>query len=289
MQLSLLMRGIDPLRITGQPDGEVASVCYDSRQCREGSLFVAIPGLKADGHDFIADALARGARFIVHEGEFHPPAGVTAIRVRDSRRSLGILGKNLFGDPSAGICLIAVVGTNGKTTVTYLLESILRTAGYAVGVLGTVNYRYWRKDAPRAEHDPRILRHAEDPPGDGGFRGHPRRRRGLLARHRPQAGRRLRIRSGNLHQPHPGPPRLPPDDGELLPGKEALLCRGAPRRGERPSAEDDRQRRRPLGATDPRRDRAGIPAQALTYGSKPPATSPLPRFICRSTGSRRRF
>ncbi|MBE0557690.1 MAG: UDP-N-acetylmuramoyl-L-alanyl-D-glutamate--2,6-diaminopimelate ligase, partial [Proteobacteria bacterium] len=91
MRLSLLMRGIEPLRTAGEPDGEIASVCYDSRLCGDADLFVAIPGLKADGHAFIADAVARGARFVVHEGEFHPPAGVTALRVRDSRRALGLL------------------------------------------------------------------------------------------------------------------------------------------------------------------------------------------------------
>jgi UDP-N-acetylmuramoyl-L-alanyl-D-glutamate--2,6-diaminopimelate ligase len=168
MQLSLLLKGIDPLGITGRTDGEVASVCYDSRQCLKGSLFVAISGLKADGHAFIVDALTHGAGFIIHEGEFHPPAGITSVRVRDSRRSLGILGKNFFGDPSAGICLIAVVGTNGKTTVTYLLESILRTAGYPVGVLGTVNYRYGGRTLPAPNTTPesfemqRIIREMTD-------------------------------------------------------------------------------------------------------------------------------
>ncbi len=168
MRLSLLMRGIDPLRTTGQPDGEVASVCYDSRLCGEADLFVAIPGLKADGHSFITDAVARGARFVVHEGQFTAPPGVTALRVHDSRRALGILGKNLFGNPSAGICLVAVMGTNGKTTVTYLIESILRAAGYAVGVLGTVNYRYPGKTLPAPNTTPesfdmqKILREIAD-------------------------------------------------------------------------------------------------------------------------------
>ncbi len=168
MELSLLMRGIEPLGITSPPDGDVASVCYDSRQCRPGSLFVAIPGLKADGHAFIGDAIARGAGVIIHEGAFLPPAGVSAIRVRDSRRSLGILGKNLFADPSAGICLIAVVGTNGKTTVTYLIESILRAAGHSVGVLGTVNYRYGGTTLPAPNTTPesfelqRIIREMAD-------------------------------------------------------------------------------------------------------------------------------
>jgi UDP-N-acetylmuramoyl-L-alanyl-D-glutamate--2,6-diaminopimelate ligase len=169
MQLSQLMRGIEPLGGALPPgDGDVASVCYDSRQCRPGSLFVAIPGLKADGHAFIGDALARGTGFIIHEGEFLSPVGVSAIRVRDSRRALGILGKNFFGDPTSGICLIAVVGTNGKTTVTYLIESILRSAGYAVGVLGTVNYRYGDKTLPAPNTTPesfelqRIIREMAD-------------------------------------------------------------------------------------------------------------------------------
>jgi UDP-N-acetylmuramoyl-L-alanyl-D-glutamate--2,6-diaminopimelate ligase len=168
MQLPLLLRGIDPLEITGRPDGEVASVCYDSRSCTEGCLFVAIPGLKADGHAFIADALARGARFIVHERNYSPPPGVTSLRVHDSRRILGILGKNYFHDPSAELSLIAVVGTNGKTTITYLLESILQAAGHTVGVLGTVNYRYRGKTLPAPNTTPesfemqRILREMKD-------------------------------------------------------------------------------------------------------------------------------
>jgi UDP-N-acetylmuramoyl-L-alanyl-D-glutamate--2,6-diaminopimelate ligase len=168
MQLSLLLRGSEALGISGNPDGEVASICYDSRQCRQGSLFVAISGLKTDGHTFVADALARGAGFIIHEKEFLPPAGVTAVRVRDSRRCLGVLGKNFFGDPSVALCLIAIVGTNGKTTVTYLLEAILGAAGYNVGVLGTINYRYGGNAFPAPNTTPesfemqRILREMTD-------------------------------------------------------------------------------------------------------------------------------
>jgi UDP-N-acetylmuramoyl-L-alanyl-D-glutamate--2,6-diaminopimelate ligase len=168
MRLSLLLRGSEALGFSGNPDGEVSSICYDSRQCGPGSLFVAISGIKADGHTFIADALARGAGFIVHESAFLPPAGVTAIRVRDSRRCLGVLGKNFFRDPSAELCLIAIVGTNGKTTVTYLLEAILRAAGHNVGVLGTINYRYSGNSFPAPNTTPesfemqRILREMTD-------------------------------------------------------------------------------------------------------------------------------
>ncbi len=168
MRLAPLMKEIETLAITGDQNGEVRSICYNSGQCEKGSLFVAIPGLRTDGHEFIGDALARGARFIIHERDFSPPVGVTAIRVRDSRRALGRLGANFFRHPSASLCLIAVVGTNGKTTVTYLLESIIRAAGHSVGVLGTVNYRYGEERFPAANTTPesfemqRILREMVD-------------------------------------------------------------------------------------------------------------------------------
>jgi UDP-N-acetylmuramoyl-L-alanyl-D-glutamate--2,6-diaminopimelate ligase len=105
-------------------------------------LFVAITGLKNDGHDFIDEAISRGAKFVVYDKDRQFSSTVTAIKVSDSRRALGILAKNYFGNPSASLELIAVTGTNGKTTITYLLESILKEAGFKCGVLGTVNYRY---------------------------------------------------------------------------------------------------------------------------------------------------
>ncbi len=142
MKLSQLLDNVDVLQINGEPGGEVFSVCYDSKLCDQDSLFVAIPGLRKDGHDFIPEAVARGARFIIHEKDYIPPPGIGAAKVVDARRALGILGKNFYGHPSAELCLIGVVGTNGKTTVTYLLEAIFRAAGFSPGVLGTVNYRY---------------------------------------------------------------------------------------------------------------------------------------------------
>lgn len=142
MELSHLLESIDALEIKGESGGDVVSVCYDSKKCDQGSLFVAIPGLSRDGHDFIPGAVEAGARYILHEKDFSPPAGVTAIKVANSRRALGILGRNFYRNPSAELCLVGVTGTNGKTTVTYLLESVFRAAGYCTGVLGTVNYRY---------------------------------------------------------------------------------------------------------------------------------------------------
>lgn len=168
MKLSHLLKDIDVLRIAGEPEGEVSSVCYDSKRCDKNSLFVAVPGFSREGHAYIPEAIARGAGFIIHERDFTPPPGVTAIKVGNSRRVLGILGKNFYGHPSAELCLVAVMGTNGKTTITYLLEAILKAAGCSVGVLGTVNYRYRDRVLPAPNTTPesfefqKILREMAD-------------------------------------------------------------------------------------------------------------------------------
>lgn len=164
MYIRDLLNNVEPLHTAGDCSGDVPAVCYDSRHCEKNGLFVAIPGLKVDGHNYIAEAVARGARFIVHEKDYSPPSGITAIRVQDSRRALGILGRNFYKDPSSRLCLIGVTGTNGKTTITYLLESIIKKAGFNVGVLGTVNYRFNEKVLPAPNTTPesyemqRILR-----------------------------------------------------------------------------------------------------------------------------------
>jgi len=152
--LADVLKDIDTIGIRGDTGGEVTSICYDSRRCEKGSLFVAIPGLKTDGHRYIPDALARGASFIMHQEDFQPPAGITAVQVADSRRILGRLGKNFFCHPSAALSLLAVTGTNGKTTVTYLLEAIIKAAGFCPGVLGTVNYRYGGEVLPAPNTTP---------------------------------------------------------------------------------------------------------------------------------------
>jgi UDP-N-acetylmuramoyl-L-alanyl-D-glutamate--2,6-diaminopimelate ligase len=142
LKLNHLIQGIDVVDQKRTFSGDVAHICYDSKYCSAGSLFVAVRGLKFDGHNYIPEAVSCGARFIVHESDYSPPPGVTAIRVKDSRRALSILGKNFYQHPSSRLCLVGIVGTNGKTTITYLLESIFKAAGYRTGVLGTVNYRF---------------------------------------------------------------------------------------------------------------------------------------------------
>ncbi len=168
MDLTHLLHRVEILAVRGDLPGRCPALCYDSRACGPGAMFVAVPGLKTDGHAHIADAIARGARIVVHEAPWTPPPGVAALRVADTRRALGRLARAFYGDPSAALTLAAVTGTNGKTTVAYLLEAILAAAGHRVGVLGTVNYRYGNRTFPAPNTTPescefqRLLREMAD-------------------------------------------------------------------------------------------------------------------------------
>ncbi|KQC09437.1 MAG: hypothetical protein APR62_02390 [Smithella sp. SDB] len=154
MKLNRLIEGLDVISISGDSLQEISSVCYSADTCEESALFVAVTGLKHDGHDYIAQAIDRGACCVVHEKDIKTSSNVTAVKVTNSRRALGILARNYFRNPSAQLCLIGVTGTNGKTTTTYFLESILNQDGYKCGVLGTVNYRYNNKIFPAPNTTP---------------------------------------------------------------------------------------------------------------------------------------
>ena len=115
-----------------------AGVAHDSRQVAPGGIFVAIPGAKLDGYDFIPQAITNGAKLIVAEKEFKVPSGVEFKRVSSARKALAELSCDFYNNPSKKLKLIGVTGTNGKTTITYLLKSILETAGHKVGIIGTI-------------------------------------------------------------------------------------------------------------------------------------------------------
>jgi UDP-N-acetylmuramoyl-L-alanyl-D-glutamate--2,6-diaminopimelate ligase len=152
MKLQELLTGIETIALSsaGSPaETEIAAVCYDSRQVTPGALFVAIRGEKTDGNRFVADAIARGARAIASElprPESAAPAGaipreVLWVQVRNARQTLAGAAANFYGRPAHSLRLVGVTGTNGKTTTTYLIDSILREVDPHCGVLGTILYR----------------------------------------------------------------------------------------------------------------------------------------------------
>ncbi len=124
----------------GDLEIEIGSIHYRAQDVEPGGLFVAISGLSADGHDYIDDALNRGAAAIIAEKPVQKDAPIIA--VENTRKVLSMLAAKFYGNPAQNLCIIGITGTNGKTTTAYLCESILQKAGFNVGVIGTINYRY---------------------------------------------------------------------------------------------------------------------------------------------------
>ena len=127
---------------------DITGIAYDSRKVEPGYAFVAIPGEQADGHDFINDAIARGAAVILAERELDLPADVGLVRVRDSRRALAALSAAYFGHPDEKMRLIGVTGTNGKTTTTNLIKYLLECAGHKSGLVGTLGAKAGDEQLP---------------------------------------------------------------------------------------------------------------------------------------------
>ncbi|MGB9662932.1 MAG: UDP-N-acetylmuramoyl-L-alanyl-D-glutamate--2,6-diaminopimelate ligase [Moorellaceae bacterium] len=148
-QLTSAVEGV--LATGGDPGTAVQGLHYDSRHIRPGFLFVAIPGHRTDGHLYLEDAVQRGATAVVIQKEVALPEGVAWIRVKDSRKALADLAARYYGYPSRRLRLFGVTGTNGKTTTTYLLETLLRRAGRSAGLIGTIVDRLGEKTFP-AEH-----------------------------------------------------------------------------------------------------------------------------------------
>jgi len=142
MELSTLARNLQTVRQSGPREVDITGLYYDSRQVKEGGLFFAWQGLQEDGHRFIPEAIDRGARGVVMEKAFELPPGVAGMVVPNAREAMASAAMAFFGRPTANIPVVGVTGTNGKTTVTYLIESVLRAAGKHPAVLGTVNCRF---------------------------------------------------------------------------------------------------------------------------------------------------
>ncbi|MGH7871116.1 MAG: UDP-N-acetylmuramoyl-L-alanyl-D-glutamate--2,6-diaminopimelate ligase [Candidatus Binatia bacterium] len=143
--------------VQGDLDQEVTGLTYDSRRVSEGQVFFAVPGEKVDGHEFIGRALARGAAAVVVARKAAWPAGTTTVRVRDVRAAMGLWGALFFGRPTNHLKLVGITGTNGKTTTSYLVESILSAARLEPGVIGTINYRYRGHEMPSHHTTPESL------------------------------------------------------------------------------------------------------------------------------------
>jgi UDP-N-acetylmuramyl-tripeptide synthetase len=141
MRLSELIQDLPAARVVGDASVEVRAVQDDSRRVQPGDAFVAVRGLTVDAHDFLPAVIDAGASVVVVEREL-PGAKVTQVVVPSTGKALGWLAERAVGRPADAMALVGVTGTNGKTTTTFVLESIVAAAGGKPGVIGTVSYRY---------------------------------------------------------------------------------------------------------------------------------------------------
>jgi UDP-N-acetylmuramoyl-L-alanyl-D-glutamate--2,6-diaminopimelate ligase len=146
MQLEALIEAIRPRTVVGRSDDEITAVTYRADAVIPGALHVCVPGHTADGHDFAADAVRRGAAALVVERELG--LGVPELVVESSRRAMAVAADAFYGHPSAVIEVVGITGTNGKTTTAFLLHAVLEAAGRRTGLLGTVEQRVGGKVEP---------------------------------------------------------------------------------------------------------------------------------------------
>ncbi len=138
MKLNELVSALDHKDVSGTTDIDITEIIFDSRQAKPGALFVAIPGTQRDGHLFVPDVVSRGVEAVIVEHKLSLPPNVIQIVVPNSRKALALASAAFYGFPGRKLRVIGVTGTDGKTTTSTLIGSILETAGHRTGVITTV-------------------------------------------------------------------------------------------------------------------------------------------------------
>lgn len=146
MNLKYIMGYLDIINYFGSTDVEISSISEDSRKANEGCLFVAIEGFKFDGHEFVEEAINKGAKVVIVEKDVtNVKEGITVIKVKNTRNALAKISSIFYNEPSKKLNLVGVTGTNGKTTVTYFIKSIFECYGWKTGIIGTVDQGFDNK------------------------------------------------------------------------------------------------------------------------------------------------
>ena len=143
MELKKLLIGLEGIKAKGNVDIDIKGIEKNSKEVKEGYMFVAIKGFSTDGHQFVESAIENGAQCVMlQEGcdlkSLNIPEDITVLMVEDTREALAICSSNFYGNPSAQLKLIGVTGTKGKTTTTFMIKEILEKAGKKVGLIGTI-------------------------------------------------------------------------------------------------------------------------------------------------------
>jgi UDP-N-acetylmuramoyl-L-alanyl-D-glutamate--2,6-diaminopimelate ligase len=155
MKLSKLIARLNNTRVISYKETLVRGIACDSRKVKSGYIFVAIQGVNQDGNKFIKQVIKRGAIAVISQVTPKTlPQGIAWISCKDSRASLAQLAARFFGQPSKNMKVIGITGTNGKTTVSYLVEYLLKARDKDVAVIGTINYRFKNQKIPAQNTTP---------------------------------------------------------------------------------------------------------------------------------------
>ena len=154
MKLSKLLEKLEYTVLAGNTDIEISTLVYDSRKVQKDSVFVCISGSVRDAHEFIPDVVKNGAAAVIVEKDVTPVDGVTYIKVEDTRLALAYMSAAYFDYPAKKIKTIGITGTKGKTTTTYMVKSILESAGIKTGLIGTIESICGDKHTPAANTTP---------------------------------------------------------------------------------------------------------------------------------------
>lgn len=157
MKLRQIIAPLGKVEVVGSLDKEVTGVAYDSRCVTPGKLFVAIRGVETDGHHFIGAVAEKGAVAVVCEQKGASGGKMTRVIVQDSRKALPLIAAAFYKNPADQLWMIGVTGTNGKTTVTFLIKRILEAAGIHTGLLGTIRYEIGDRIIPAQRTTPESL------------------------------------------------------------------------------------------------------------------------------------
>jgi UDP-N-acetylmuramoyl-L-alanyl-D-glutamate--2,6-diaminopimelate ligase len=157
MLLKQIVEGLPGASVEGPLDRDILGLAYDSRRITPGMLFVAIPGHNTDGHEYISSAIERGAAAIICERNGFSVPRATRIKVPDVREALAWASVVFYKNPSSKLKVIGVTGTNGKTTVSFMVKAILEAAGVKTGLMGTVRYEIGDRLIPAQRTTPEAL------------------------------------------------------------------------------------------------------------------------------------
>ena len=158
MKIKQLLEDLQYEVLAGNVETDISTLVYDSRKVVEGSVFVCISGSVRDAHDFIPDVARKGAAAVVVEKNVPLIEGLTYIKVEDTRLALACMSAAYFGHPAQKLKTIGITGTKGKTTTTYMVKSILESAGIKTGLIGTIEAVIGDKKIPSANTTPESYR-----------------------------------------------------------------------------------------------------------------------------------